>query len=188
MNRQTASAPPFSQTIGSPWANSEVRNVLPRTRPDALRPGRGAVGCWEGPWPKLIAGRPSCGSGPDDLGHGVDGKRHGEQHEGGQEEHAVMGAVADRLGQFHGDVGRQRAEAVEDVDVQDRGVAGGHQDDHGFADGPPQADHDRGKQAAHGRRDDDARRPFARASPRSPATPSGDVRGRPTGRPRRWCK
>ncbi len=52
-------------------------------------------------------------------------------------------------------VGRQSLKTVEDIHVHDRRVAGRHQHDHRLADGPAQADHQRRKQSAHRRRNDD---------------------------------
>ena len=67
-----------------------------------------------------------------------------------------MGAVLNGFGKFNGDIGGEGSETVEDVDIKNGGVAGGHEHDHRFADGPAEPDHAGGEESAHGSGDDDS--------------------------------
>ena len=71
------------------------------------------------------------------LGHRVHHEGEHEQHQRRQEENAVMSPTELRLRHFHRDIGRQRAQAFEDVEIDHRTVTGRHQHDHGLADGAP---------------------------------------------------
>src|SRR5690606_21928372 len=85
-----------------------------------------------------------------EFGNGVDAEGEQEQHEGGQEQDAVMGTAHRRLGHFHRDVGGQGAHALKDVHIHDRRVAGGHEHDHGLAHGTTHADHYRRENSGAG--------------------------------------
>ena len=114
----------------------------------------------------------------EDLRGGVDEEGHEEQHHGAQKQGAIERAEVGRLGQFDGDVGGQGAHAGKDIEVGDRGVAGGHDDDHGFPHRPAQTDHDGGEDAGRsgGQHDPDGGLPPAGAqSQRSRAKGFGDI-------------
>src|SRR6266511_5513258 len=83
----------------------------------------------------------------DHLGDGVDEEGHEKEDPRRQEQHPIEGASVGSLRDLHRDVGGERAHAVEDRPVEDRGVAGGHEHDHGLPHRPPEADHHRREDA-----------------------------------------
>src|SRR6202161_4064839 len=120
----TARAPPVSQIIGSPCADSDVAATDCRVRAYRL-PWRGAKG-WPGTAGSATAGpaatgleliRPPTESQADDLGRGVHHEREREQRQGRQEQRAVLRAILRRLGHFLGDQRRQGLKAVEDIPI-----------------------------------------------------------------------
>src|SRR5688572_15871975 len=110
-----ANAPPVSQSIGSPRASSEVC--------DRVRVRCGLVVLY---WASELIGPPAKPQ-ADDFGDGVNQKREHKQAQRREEQGAIVSTVDRRLGQLHGDVCRQGAEAVEDVPLSHRRVAGGHE-------------------------------------------------------------
>ena len=113
----------------------------------------------------------------EEFGGGVEDEGHQEKGEGTEEESAVVGGALGGFGEFDGDVGGEGAHAAEDVPVigegeetaaesgvaeeeatggiDDWGIAGGHDDDHGFANGAAEADHEGGEDASGGDGEDD---------------------------------
>src|SRR5690606_29958919 len=140
--RLVASVRPIVQTAGSPPASGGVRRRSERTGlagalVASLRgwlASTAIVGSLQGgvAAPEVLA---------DELGGGVDDESHREEGEAAEEEHAVVRAPAGDLGHLGRDVRRQGPEPLEDVPVEGRRAAGGHEDDHGLPDRPPEADH-----------------------------------------------
>ena len=87
-----------------------------------------------------------------DFRDGVHHKGHQKQNHRAQKQRAVERAVQRGFGQFDRDVGRQRAHAGKNVEIHHGRIAGGHDDNHGFAHRATQPDHHRGKNSGRGRR------------------------------------
>src|SRR5437867_2578367 len=89
------------------------------------------------------------------MGEQIQSESEEEQADADEEEDMIVGAPDDDLAQLGGDGRREAPHGLLERPGGDGGVARGHENDHGLADGPAEAKDAGGQDAREGGREDD---------------------------------
>ncbi len=80
----------------------------------------------------------------DNIGDEIDDEGHDEEDEADREERVVVGRVIGDLAELDGDRGGHGPDGIEEARRKGARISRGHENGHGFADGPSHTQHDRG--------------------------------------------